>query len=115
ERPEQVAGLVLMSGYYCPTVRPDAALFSAPAIPVIGDLLRYTISPLLGWLVAPWMVRKLFSPSPVARSFEAFPMAMALRPWQLRALGADSGAMVPAAAQAQWRYGAIKVPLAIIA
>ena len=67
--PADVAGLVLLSGYYFPSVRADVALGSWPAVPVLGDILRYTISPLLGRLTAPMVYRKLFAPSPVARRF----------------------------------------------
>ena len=43
--PDAVRGLVLLSGYYYPTLRADV-LFSAPtAIPILGDLLRYSVSP----------------------------------------------------------------------
>jgi pimeloyl-ACP methyl ester carboxylesterase len=35
--------LLLLSGYYFPTRRLDVVIASLPAIPVIGDLLRYTI------------------------------------------------------------------------
>jgi pimeloyl-ACP methyl ester carboxylesterase len=37
--PDHVAGLVLASGYYFPKARADIALFSPPAIPLLGDLL----------------------------------------------------------------------------
>jgi pimeloyl-ACP methyl ester carboxylesterase len=39
---EAVSGLVLASGYHFPTARADVALFSPPAIPVLGDVVRYT-------------------------------------------------------------------------
>ncbi|MFM0204898.1 alpha/beta hydrolase [Paraburkholderia fungorum] len=41
-----VRGLVLVSGYYYPTVRADVALAAPAALPVLGDVLRYTVSPL---------------------------------------------------------------------
>src|SRR5438445_724921 len=41
-----VAGLVLLSGYYFWTLRPDVLLVVAGALPVLGDVLRYTVSPL---------------------------------------------------------------------
>jgi len=41
-------GLVLLSGYYHPTLRADLPLFSLPALPVFGDLIRHTAGPLLG-------------------------------------------------------------------
>src|SRR4029450_7331475 len=49
--PDAVRGLVLLSGYYYPTVRVDALLSSPAAIPIVGDLLRYSTSPLLGRLM----------------------------------------------------------------
>jgi pimeloyl-ACP methyl ester carboxylesterase len=42
DHPEAVRGLVLLSGYFYPTARADVALASPPAIPVLGDVLRYT-------------------------------------------------------------------------
>ena len=39
------AGLVLLSGYYFPNLRLDALLVAVGAIPIWGDVLRYTISP----------------------------------------------------------------------
>ena len=39
------AGLVLLSGYYFPNLRIDALFVAWGAIPIFGDLLRYTISP----------------------------------------------------------------------
>jgi len=35
--PEAVSGLILVSGYYYPTVRTDVVLFSGPAVPVVGS------------------------------------------------------------------------------
>lgn len=45
DHPSDVAGLVLLSGYYFPSARPDVVLFSPPAIPGLGDILRFTASP----------------------------------------------------------------------
>jgi len=43
DHPDAVSSLVLVSGYYHPTLRADVPLFSLPAIPVIGDLIRYIV------------------------------------------------------------------------
>ena len=40
--PDFVRGLVLASGYYYPTLRPDVVALSAPAIPVVGDIMGHT-------------------------------------------------------------------------
>ena len=51
--PRLVQGLVLASGYYYPTLRPDVVALSTPAIPVVGDVLRYTLSPMISRLIWP--------------------------------------------------------------
>jgi hypothetical protein len=48
-----VRGLVLASGYYFPTWRWDVWMMSGPAIPVLGDLVGYTIGPILSWAILP--------------------------------------------------------------
>ena len=116
DHPGAVAGLALLSGYYTPTPRLEVPASSVPAIPVLGDLVRYTLSPLLGWLMAPIVYHKLFAPSPVAKRFEQrFPLGMALRPSQLRATAADTARMIPGAAAIQKRLAGLGVPLLIMA
>jgi len=116
DHPERVRGLLLLSGYYYPTLRVDALLFAPPAIPVLGDIMRYTISPVLGKLMTPSLLRQMFPPCPVPDSFRvAVPTALMLRPWQLRASAAEAGLMVPAALRLQGRYGELRIPIRIIA
>ncbi len=114
--PADTAGLVLLSGYYFPSVRADAALGSWPAVPVLGDILRHTISPLLGRLMAPVVYRKLFAPSPVSRRFaNEFPLELAVRPSQIRASAAETAMMIPAAASVAGHYPELSIPVAIVA
>ncbi|MBV1799004.1 alpha/beta fold hydrolase [Siccirubricoccus sp. G192] len=114
--PQAVGGLVLASGYYFPTVRADVPFFAPPAIPVIGDVIRYTIGPPLGRLMAPGLIRRMFQPAPVTPRFKAgFPVPMMLRPWQIRASAEDTGLMVPAAAAFRHRYQELRLPVAILA
>ncbi|NKC32262.1 alpha/beta fold hydrolase [Falsiroseomonas selenitidurans] len=116
QRPDQVAALVLMSGYYTPTLRAEVPAFSGPAIPILGDLLRYTLSPLLGLAIAPLLFRRIFAPGPVPAHFAAgFPTGLALRPSQLRAAAADTALMVPAAMATRHRHGALPMPVLILA
>jgi len=51
--PQEVQALVLASGYYYPNPRADVVILSPPAIPLIGDLLSHTLSPLLSRLMLP--------------------------------------------------------------
>jgi pimeloyl-ACP methyl ester carboxylesterase len=93
-----VSGLVLVSGYYYPTPRKDAALFSVPAIPLVGDLLRHTVAPLIGEAMAPALIERMFSPQGVSPRFaNQFPVALTVRPSQLRAFSEDSAHMMAAA------------------
>lgn len=45
--PDLVRGLVLASGYYYPTARPDVIAMGAPSLPLIGNILSYTLSPMI--------------------------------------------------------------------
>jgi pimeloyl-ACP methyl ester carboxylesterase len=110
-----VAGLVLVSGYYFWTLRPDALLVVA-AVPILGDLLRYTISPLLGWLQMPLLKRAMFSPAQVPAQFQAeYATAMALRPSQIRATSMDGALMIPGALALRRGYKDLTLPVTIIA
>ena len=70
DHPESVSSLVLASGYYYPTPRSDVVLFSPPAIPLLGDVLCYTVAPFIGEAMAPRMFKKMFAPQPVPARFE---------------------------------------------
>jgi pimeloyl-ACP methyl ester carboxylesterase len=113
--PDFVRGLVLLSGYYYPSLRLDVPLMVPPAIPVVGDVMRYTVSPLMMRLSWPLMVRRMFSPRKEAEGFRELPVWMMLRPKQLRASAGDTALMVPAAAALSRRYGELKVPVTIVA
>jgi pimeloyl-ACP methyl ester carboxylesterase len=111
-----VAGLVLVSGYYFWTLRPDALLVVAGAVPILGDLLRYTTSPLLGWLQMPLLKWAMFSPAQVPAQFQAeYATAMALRPSQIRATSMDGVLMIPGAVALRRGYRDLTLPVAIIA
>ena len=115
EYPEYVQSLVLLSGYYFPTLRLDVPVLSGPAIPVVGDVIRHTISPWLGRLMWPGLMRIMFGPAPVPTRFDAFPLWMALRPSQIRASAAESALLVPSAIAASRRYHELKMPVVIMA
>ena len=114
--PADMAGLVLLSGYYFWTLRPDAVLVAAGAIPILGDLLRYTVSPWLGRLLMPLQKRAMFSPAPVTVRFRAeYSDAMALRPSQIRATSVDGALMIPGALRLRRHYDELSMPTLIMA
>jgi pimeloyl-ACP methyl ester carboxylesterase len=115
EVPDFVRGLVLLSGYYYPSVRADVPLASGPAIPLLGDLMRYTVSPLVGRMLWRPMAKRAFSPRPVDERFNQPTPWMMLRPKQLRASAAESALMIPAAMALAKRYPELQVPTVIVA
>jgi pimeloyl-ACP methyl ester carboxylesterase len=115
EVPDVVRGLVLLSGYYYPSLRADVPLLSGPAIPLVGDLMRYTVSPLVTRMLWRPLTKRVFAPLPVDARFRDLSAWMLLRPSQLRASAAESAMMVPAALALAKRYPELKVPAVIIA
>src|SRR6476660_1487571 len=113
--PDLIRGLVLASGYYYPTARPDVIAMGAPALPLIGDILSHTLSPLISRAIWPLMMSKIFGPRSVPRKFAAFPKEMALRPSQIRASAAESALMIPDAWMLRHQYADLKMPVVIIA
>jgi len=115
-RPEALRALVLVSGYYTPSARLDVFWESVPAIPVLGTLLRNTVSPLFGRLLWPLMVRRIFWPAPTAPAFkERYPVWMSLRPKQLQASAAEAAMMIPESVRLMRRVAEIQLPVVIVA
>ena len=112
--PRLVTRLILASGYYYPTARGDV-LLSWQAIPVIGDIVSHTLTPILGRVMWPVVLNKIFGPAVVPAKFSGFPREMALRPSQLRASAAESALLIPAAFALRKRYASLTMPVAIIA
>ena len=111
-----VPHLVLVSGYYYPTFRLDVPIAALPAIPVIGDAMRYTVSAVSARLLLNKTVRAMFSPQQVPRHFvPGLVREMMLRPEQLRANAEDAAFMIPAAAALSKRYGELTMPVTILA
>ena len=113
--PKLVQGLVLASGYYYPTLRPDVVALSAPAVPLLGDILGYTLSPIVSRLMWPLLMAKIFGPRSVPKKFEGFPKEMALRPSQIHASAAESALMIPDAFHFRDEYSNLKMPVVIVA
>jgi pimeloyl-ACP methyl ester carboxylesterase len=113
--PGLVRGLVLASGYYYPTVRADVVASAAPSLPIIGDILSHTLSPLIGRAAWPIAMAKVFGPKSVPKKFGAFPKEMALRPSQIRAAAAESTMMIPDAFRTRYQYANLKMPVVILA
>ncbi len=116
EHPESIAGLVLLSGYYYPTLRPEP-LFAAPsATPLLGDVLNHTVMPLINGASVALSAKALFFPAEVPLNFvERSGAVLSIRAQQIRAEAEDSIHTLSAVMQIQSRYPEVQVPVAIIA
>jgi pimeloyl-ACP methyl ester carboxylesterase len=111
-----VAGLVLVSGYYWPGLRLDRWLAAPTAVPVLGDVLRYTTAAWTARATLDATIRSIFDPCPVPeRFFELMPREMLLRPLQQRATSEDGSRMVAQARVLARQYASLRLPVTLIA
>jgi pimeloyl-ACP methyl ester carboxylesterase len=115
EHPEALRSLVLASGLYFPSVRVDTPFLIPPALPLLGDLMRHTLSPLFGRAMWAGAAKLIFAPAKVPASFDAFPASMALRPGQLRAVAEEALFTLPATLRLARRYHELNLPLVLVA
>jgi len=114
--PAHVNRLVLVSGYYFPSLRLDTPLARLGAIPWLGDAMRYTTSALMARLLFGPTVKAMFSPQEVPPRFnEALPRDLLLRPLQQRAASEDGAHMVRQARVLRKQYAALHQPVTLIA
>jgi pimeloyl-ACP methyl ester carboxylesterase len=113
--PRETAGLVLVGGYFYPTFRLDFLLAASTGVPLLGRLLRNTVSPIISAIMLRKLIAKIFAPSPVPASFSRFPVSMMLRPGQLGAAGEESRIVHRSADHMSRHYGRLAVPTRILA
>jgi pimeloyl-ACP methyl ester carboxylesterase len=114
EHPEAVGSLVLVSGLYFPSARVDAPLMIPAALPLLGDLMRHTLSPLAGRAMWPAWMKLLFAPAEVPASFADMAW-MALRPGQLNAVAEEAFFTLPATLRLARRVRELNLPLVLVA
>lgn len=111
-----VTKLILVSGYYFPTARLDVVLASPPAIPIVGDVMRYTVSALVARLLLRRTVKAMFKPQQVPDDFlPTLSSEMLVRPSQIRAHAEDAIFMLPSVASLRKRYADLDMPVVILA
>ena len=106
DNPGRVAGLVLISGYYTATPRLDSVMAGLSAAPLVGDLMRHTVSGPAGRITAPMIAAAMFAPKPVPDGYVKAVIEPSLAPLQMRACSADGFYMLGEAGRLQKRLGA---------
>ncbi|MFT3859078.1 MAG: alpha/beta hydrolase [Aquabacterium sp.] len=118
QSPASLKGVVLMGGYYTPSLRLDVLFNSLPAVPVIGPLLAHTVSPLwarLIWRATTW---RMFSPAPreLREGFrQRYPAWMSLRPSALRTAASETSMLIPQALRLRLQQPDTHLPVVIVA
>jgi pimeloyl-ACP methyl ester carboxylesterase len=114
--PARVASLVLVGGYYYPSVRVDALLTAPAAVPVLGDVMRYTVTGLTARMLLNRAVKAMFAPNEVPAEFHsAVARELMLRPIQLRANAEDAAFMMSQARSLSRRYYELRLPVMLLA
>lgn len=114
--PDETAALVLLSGFLIPIPRADVAAMAWAGVPVLGSVVAVTIMPPLAWLTMPLLLRRIFAPNPVTQRFrKGFPLALALRPSQIKASLDDALLMIASAASLFPRCRELTLPVTIMA
>lgn len=114
--PSDISRLVLLSGYYFPTLRADTLLSTPGALPIVGTCIQHTVGPLIGRLFANSSIEHMFKPLPVSPSFSAsYSTAMALRPSQLKAVASETAMMPSAVESIVAHYKLVRTPVQIFA
>jgi len=111
-----VRKLVLLAGYYFPQPRVDALIAAPPALPILGDALRYTISAVSARMMLGRAIRGMFAPPPIPSGYvETLSREMVVRPSQIRASAEEAALLLPSAASLAKRYASIRTPTVIFA
>jgi pimeloyl-ACP methyl ester carboxylesterase len=111
DNPEDVAGLVLMSGYYYPLPRTDMGVTGA--FPLTHVVLRH---PLVRRMMAPGTLRRVFAPCEVPERFmRAYPMPLAMRASQMSTVDEEADMLIGATRELSRRYRQLSVPVRIVA
>jgi pimeloyl-ACP methyl ester carboxylesterase len=110
-----IAGSVLISGYYYPRTRADALFVAPAAAPIIGPLLRNTVSPPFTRASMGRVANAMFAPQPVPQRFwDLMPIELFSRPGQLRAIASDGAMMQEEAARLGPHIGPLGAPTAVL-
>lgn len=116
DHPEQVRTLALLSGYHFPKLRLDALMTAPVALPLLGDVMRYTVTALSARAMLDGAVKQMFAPRDVPADFmPVLSREMLVRPIQLRANAEDAAFMMPAARDLSERLDELQMPVTIIA
>jgi pimeloyl-ACP methyl ester carboxylesterase len=112
--PNEISGVVLLAPAAYESDDGVSFLSKLPGWPVIGDVLNFLFTPLLG----PWLVRtdiaKAFAPDPVPRKYLRHVLAEWTRPKKVKWYSVDDALLNESLPKFADRYPEINAPVAIV-
>jgi len=112
--PEDVAGVVTISGHVLPFRVPVGLLARLAKRPWIGGVSSNTLVIPIGHLVGRSLLRRACSPRPVPPWYSRLALAMALRPRTFRYAPAELGQSGDDLRELAARYGSLPVPVTVV-
>lgn len=113
--PDEVRGIVLVGTRAFHLDGPTDPLYRLLRMPVVGEVARWTVLPVLGRGVVEKRLRAAFAPDPAPEQYVQMARGMWLRPLQAEATVWDSENLQRELLNAAQRYGQIAVPVVILA
>jgi pimeloyl-ACP methyl ester carboxylesterase len=112
--PDEISGVVLLAPAAYESDDGVSFLSKLPGWPVIGDILNFLFTPLLG----PWLVRtdiaKAFAPDPVPKKYLRHVLAEWTLPKKVKWYSVDDALLNESLPKFADRYPEIKVPVVIV-
>ena len=112
--PDAISGVVLLAPAAYESDDGVSFLSKLPGWPVIGDVLNFLFTPLLG----PWLVRtdiaKAFAPDPVPKKYLRHVLAEWTRPKKVKWYSVDDALLNESLPKFADRYPDIKVPVVVV-
>jgi pimeloyl-ACP methyl ester carboxylesterase len=116
ESGQDVAGLVLLSGFYYPAPRPRPKAAPVSAFQLMDDVIRQAMMPFVWRLAAPGAVKRIFAPCAVPERFrQLYSIPDALRPSQMKAVGEEAAMLGESVKSFGALYKELSVPVRLIA
>lgn len=111
---DELAGLVLLAPAAYESDDGVSFLTKLPALPVIGDLINFIFTPLLGASVVREDLQKAFSPDPVPKRYLRHVLSEWTRPRKVKWYSVDDALLNESLPKFTDRYSEIRVPVTIV-
>lgn len=114
EFPDDLSGMVLLAPAVYESEDGVSFLSKLPGFPIIGDVVNFLFTPLIG----PWLVRtdvtKAFAPDPIPKHYLRHVLSEWTRPKKVKWYSVDDALLVSSLAKSAVRYPDIRVPVTIV-